>query len=130
MSVPFILPASGATGRQDLAEARGRLGRLAAIDAEHKEMALMFLSGYAPDIFDAVIDATEPITAEPVTGYSLADDTEPYCITCGASAGVFPTLGDGWRHYRGDGITAKADPYDAGHLPVIGWRLAGDITVR
>jgi hypothetical protein len=45
-------------------------------------------------------------------------------MTCGASAGVFPMLGDGWRHYRGDGITAKAEPYDAGHPAVIGWRAA------
>jgi hypothetical protein len=130
MAVTFILPASSIPVRQDPAEAHDRLDRLAAIDAEHKEMALMFLSGYAPGIFDAVIDATEPFTAEPVTGYSLADDAEPYCTACGASAGVFPTVGDGWRHYRGDGITAKAQPYDAGHAPVIGWRPAGDIPAR
>jgi len=87
----------------------------------------MFLSGYAPDIFNFndILDATEP-----VTGYSLADDAEPYCTTCGASAGVFPTLGDGWRHYRGDGITAKAESYDAGHPAVIGWRPAGDTPAR
>jgi hypothetical protein len=122
MPVPFILPASGTSGRRVIAQRHDRLDRLAAIDAEHKEIALMFLSGYAPGIFDAVIDATEPIAAEPVTGYSLGDDAEPYCVTCGASAGVFPALGDGWRHYRGDGITARAEPYEAGHVPVIGWR--------
>jgi hypothetical protein len=119
MALQPILPASDASSRQDLAQAHDRLDRLAAIDAEHKEMALLFLSGYAPHVFDDVLDATEPIT-----GYSLGDDSEPYCITCGASAGVFPTLGDGWRHYRGrgDGISAKAEPYDAGHPAVIGWR--------
>jgi hypothetical protein len=117
MPVRSILPASGTTGRRVPAPAHDRLDRLAAIDAEHKEMALLFLSGYAPHVFDDVLDATEP-----VTGYSLGDDAEPYCMTCGASAGVFPTLGDGWRHYRGDGITAKAEPYDAGHPAVIGWR--------
>jgi hypothetical protein len=130
MAVPFILPASGASGRQDLAEARRRLDRLAAVDPEHKEMALTFLSGYAPSVLDAALDATEPITAEPVTGYSFGDEAEPYCITCGASIGVFPTLGDGWRHYRGDGITAKAEPYNAGHLPVLGWRPAEDVPAR
>jgi hypothetical protein len=119
MALQPILPASGTTGGRVLAQAHDRLDRLAAIDAEHKEMALLFLSGYAPHIFDDVLDATEPIT-----GYSLGDDAEPYCITCGASVGVFPTLGDGWRHYRGDGITAKAEPYDAGHPAVIGWRAA------
>jgi hypothetical protein len=130
MALRSILPASGTAGWQDLAEERDRLDRLAAIDPEHKEMALMFLSGYAPDIFDEVLDAAEPIAAEPVTGYSIADDAEPYCITCSASVGVFPTLGDGWRHYRGDGATAKAEPYDAGHPAVIGWRPAGDAPAR
>jgi hypothetical protein len=130
MAVTFILPAFSIAVRQDLAEARDRLDRLAAIDPEHKEMALMFLSSYASHIFDDVLDTTEPVTAGPVTGYSLADDAEPYCTVCGASAGVFPALGDGWRHYRGDGITAKAQPYGAGHPPVIGWRLAGDIPAQ
>jgi hypothetical protein len=124
MPLQSILPASSAPGWQDPAEAHDRLGRLASIDPEHKEMALMFLSGYAPSVFDDVLDATEPVTPEPVTGYSLADDAEPYCTACGASAGVFPTLGDGWRHYRGDGSTAKAEPYDAGHPAIIGWRAA------
>jgi len=119
MALRPILPASGTISRRVTVQAHGRLDRLAAIDVEHKEMALMFLSGYAPHVFDDVLDATEPIT-----GYSLGDDAEPYCITCGASAGVFPTLGDGWRHYRGDGVTAKAEPYDAGHPAVIGWRAA------
>jgi hypothetical protein len=119
MALNSILPASGTPGRRVIAQRHDRLDRLAAIDAEHKEMALMFLSGYAPHASDDVLDATEP-----VTGYSLADNAEPYCITCGASVGVFPTLGDGWRHYRGDGITARAEPYDAGHPAVIGWRAA------
>jgi hypothetical protein len=119
MALQRILPASGTTSRRVPAQAHDRLDRLAAIDAEHKEMALLFLSGYAPHVFDDVLDATEPIT-----GYSLGDDAEPYCMTCGASVGVFPILGDGWRHYRGDGITAKAEPYDSGHPAVIGWRAA------
>ena len=127
MPVPFILPASSAISRRVRAEARDRLDRLAATDAEHKDMALMFLSGYAPDTFTDILDATEPVTPKPVTGYSLADDAEPYCTVCSASVGVFPTLGDGWRHYRGDGITAKAEPYDAGHPAVIGWRPVGDL---
>jgi hypothetical protein len=119
MTLQPILPASCTTGRRVPAQPHDRLDRLAAIDAEHKEMALLFLSGYAPHVFDDVLDA-----AEPITDYSLGDDAEPYCITCGASAGVFPTLGDGWRHYCGDGITAKAQPYDAGHPAIIGWRTA------
>ena len=129
MPLTFILPAASIAIGQDLAT-HDRLGRLASIDDEHKEMALMFLSSYAPEAFDAVIDATEPFTAGPVTGYSLADGAEPYCITCDASVGVFPTLGDGWRHYRGDGITARSQPYDAGHPAVIDWRAAGETSAR
>jgi hypothetical protein len=41
-----------------------------------------------------------------------------------ASTALDRMIGDGWRHYRGDGITAKAEPYDAGHPAVIGWRAA------
>ena len=130
MALTFILPASNVAVRQDLAVARDRMDRLAAIDPEHREMALMFLSSYAPSIFDDVLDATEPFTAGPVTGYSLADGAEPCCTACGANAGVFPALGDGWRHYHGDGITAKAQPYDAGHPPVIGWRPTGEVPAR
>jgi hypothetical protein len=63
MPVPFILPASGPTGRRIPVPAHDRLDRLAAIDAEHKEMALTFLSGYAPNVFDDVLDATEPSPA-------------------------------------------------------------------
>jgi hypothetical protein len=129
MPVRSILPAPGIPGRQDLVEAHDRLALLAAIDPEYKEMALAFLSGYAPEVFGAVIDAAEPVITEPVTGYTLDDDAEPYCITCGASAGVFPTLGDGWRRYRGDGITARAEPYDAGHPAVIGWRATDSSSV-
>ncbi|HEX8004935.1 MAG TPA: hypothetical protein VF482_00735 [Trebonia sp.] len=66
MPVHPILPASSTSGRR---VPHDRLDRLAAIDAEHKEMALIFLSGYAPHVFDDVLDATEPIT-----GYSIGDD--------------------------------------------------------
>jgi hypothetical protein len=31
---------------------------------------------------------------------------------------------------KGNGITAKAEPYDVGHLPVTGWRLAVDVPAR
>jgi hypothetical protein len=80
-------------------------------------MTLTSRSGYAPDLLDIILDVTEPIT-----NFSPGDDAEPYCTACGASAGVFPVLGDGWRHYRGDGIIARAEPYDPGHKPAIGWR--------
>jgi len=35
---------------------------------------------------------------------------------------VFPKYGNDWRHFRGDAVAA-AQPYDADHTPVIGWRM-------
>jgi hypothetical protein len=118
MTVRTILPASSAPGTRDLAEARDRLGRLAATDAEHKEMALTFLSGYAPGVLDTILNATEPIT-----DYIPGDDAEPYCVTCGAPVRVFLAHGKEYRHYRGL-LTpgSKPRPYKADHKPVIGWR--------
>lgn len=111
-----ILPASDAV-RQDLAEARDRLGRLAAIDPEHKEMALQFPCGFSPAMLDIILDATEPIG-----GRSITDDAEPYCLTCQQPIGVFSATGQAWRHYRGDGITTRPEPYETDHRPALGWR--------
>lgn len=59
-------------------------------------------------------------------GHPIADDeddAEPYCETCGAQAGIFHGLGDGWHPYRGNG-TAEApnELYDAGHDVAVAWR--------
>jgi hypothetical protein len=50
MAVTFILPASSAAFRRNPAQARDRLGRLHAIDPEHREMALIFLAAQGVDL--------------------------------------------------------------------------------
>lgn len=118
MTVRTILPAPRVPGTRYQAEVRDRLDRLAATDAEHKDMALTFLSGYAPRVFDTILDATAP-----VTNNNLDDDFEPYCISCGDAVGVFLAHGPEYRHYRGVlAPGSKPRPYKADHKPVIGWR--------
>ena len=119
MAVGPILPASGTPVRPDPAET-DPITLLASLEPEHKEHALLFLSGFSPELFDFILQATEPDT-----GPSLILDDEPYCTTCGFRVGVFATRGDGWRHYRGDGVTSAA-PFETGHQPVIGWRTPPD----
>jgi hypothetical protein len=34
---------------------------------------------------------------------------------------VFAALGGDWRHYAGEAENRTAEPFDAGHPPVIGW---------
>jgi hypothetical protein len=122
MTVRSILPASGHDVSRDLTRAHDRLDRLAVMDPEQKDMALQFLSGYTPEIFDAVLDFTEPFGGSGLTGM----EDEPFCTRCGSRVGVFAELGDGWRHYRGEGITSKATPFDTDHTPIIGWRAPAE----
>jgi ribosomal protein S27AE len=114
------LPASGPPGR--CAPSGGRLARLAALDPEQRRLALAFLSGYRPRVFDAILDAVEP-PARP--GTQDAVDQEPFCARCGAPVGIFLAHGKDYRHYRGVlTATSKPKPYKAGHAPVIAWRRA------
>lgn len=104
-------------------EAHDRLGRLDALDPDQMAAGLAWLAGYSPAIFDATLDAVEPWAGDGAA--DRADDAEPYCTVCGARIGIFLGRGDNWRHYRGGGTAAsKTEPYDAAHVPVIGWRPA------
>lgn len=118
MTVRTILPAPSVMGTQYLAEAHDRLGRLAAADTEHKDMALTYLTGYAPQVFDTVFNATEP-----VTNYDPGEDLEPFCRSCGDPVGVFLAHGSEYKHYKGV-LTpgSKPRPYRADHKPAVGWR--------
>lgn len=49
------LPAS--SPEECLAKDRGRMARLAALDPEQPHMALVFLTGYHPAVFDTILDA-------------------------------------------------------------------------
>jgi len=96
-----------------------RTERLAASTPRQRTEALLFLSGYAPDIFDTVLDAVEPFdeTTHP-------DQTaEPCCTVCGERVGIFLLSGPDWRHYRGEDPGGPFEIYDPGHEPGVGWRL-------
>jgi hypothetical protein len=65
----------------------GRPGLVEALDGDRMQEALLFLSGYAPGILDAILTATEPCLDDFIPDPD--EDPEPYCAECGARAGVF-----------------------------------------
>lgn len=118
MTVQAILPAPGVPGTRYPAQMRDRLARLAATDAEHKDLALTYLASYAPGVLDTILDDTEPSI-----GYDPGEDLEPYCHACDDPLGIFIAQGLEYQHYTG-GIAfgGKPRPYHADHKPVLGWR--------
>ena len=115
------IPASGPEERS--ARARQNLARIAALDPGQPPLALAFLAGYYPWVFEAVLEAVEPCD-----GSGIGDETpdrEPFCVKCGVPVGVFLAHGREYRHYRGV-LTAssKPRPYKTDHAPVVGWRPA------
>jgi hypothetical protein len=114
------IPASDPEERR--ARVRRDLARIAALDPEQPPLALAFLAGYYPAVFEAVLEAVEPCDTPSV------DETpaqEPFCVKCGAPVGVFLSHGRGYRHYRGVlTATSKPRPYKTDHAPVVGWRPA------
>lgn len=112
MTVRSVLPLTDPAVMQD------RLDRITMLDEEQRLMALQFLSGFAPETLDLVLEAVEPCG-----GMSPAeDDAEPYCQSCDASIGVFDAFDNAWWHYR-DGEGGKPEPYAADHRTVLGWRI-------
>jgi hypothetical protein len=120
------VPASGPEERR--ARSGERLARLAGLDPEQMPMAMAFLSGYHPRVFDAVLDAVEPCDGP--RAKDGTPDQEPFCVKCGAPVGIFLAHGKEYRHYRGVLTPAsKPRPYKADHPPVIAWRPAADAAV-
>jgi hypothetical protein len=79
------------------------------------------LSGYAPDVFDEVIDAVQ---------HCPGDGTEepaPFCQRCGGDIGIILKFGLDWRHYRG-ALPGQLELYDPGHPPVLAWRITTPAT--
>ncbi len=119
------LPVSAPEERR--AQASERLTRLAALDPEQLPMALTFLSGYHPRVFDAILNAVEPCAETDGDGTA---GQEPFCVLCGAPVGIFLAHGKEYRHYCGVlTATSKPRPYKADHAPVISWRPATAVTV-
>ena len=100
-----------------------RMNRLAATSAEQMTFALAFLIGFAPETFDAILDAADPCTDD-LLG---PDETEPVCAQCRSPIGIFLKHGLTWQHFRGDSTTAgEQEIYSPGHDSVPCWRLLED----
>jgi hypothetical protein len=126
------LPLPPADPEKPRLRSRGRLTRLAALSPGQRRLALAFLAGYRPSVFDAVLSAIEHCADEQRLGeFRAARDScgpEPYCVRCGDPVGIFLAHGKEYRHYRGVvTVTSKPRPYRADHAPVIGWRAASDL---
>ncbi len=94
-----------------------RMERLGALTQKQCADALLRLSGYAPAVFDAVIDAVQPWPGDG------SDDPVPFCKQCGANIGIFLKFGLDWRHYRGATFD-EIELFDPGHAPVLAWRIS------
>jgi hypothetical protein len=92
-----------------------RLDRLVFTTDEQRMVALAFLSGFAPETFDAIMDAAGADSGE----LARADESEPRCARCDATIGIFLKHGLAWQHYRGDGVTVgEQEIFFPGHEPV------------
>lgn len=102
-------------------EARRRIERLSGFSPDQLTDGMMWLAGYAPEVFDAVLDTVD---VEPV-GADASHEPAPICGRCGADIGIFLKFGLDWRHYR-DGVTlGQAEIFDPGHAPELAWHLPG-----
>jgi hypothetical protein len=103
-----------------------RVERVRTVDPEQQAQALLFLSGYAPTVFDAVLDAVEPIDEndDPFAG----EESEPFCAACTEPIGIFLRLGLEWRHYSCDEPGGPFEIFDPGHEPVVTWRPVASIS--
>lgn len=68
------------------ARARHGLDHVAVLDPEQLPLALVFLSGYYPRVFDAVMEAIEPRGGPGVEDETSAQ--EQFCVKCDAPVGV------------------------------------------
>ena len=96
--------------------AEDRMERIGQLTTRQLTDALLFLAGYAPDVFDAIAEAVEPCPGDG------SEDPEPYCEICGGDIGVFLKLGLDWLHYTGTDLT-DIELTDPGHRPVLAWRI-------
>jgi hypothetical protein len=88
--------------------------------------ALLFLSGYAPAVFDAVLDSIE---ADDEDESSAGEEAEPFCGFCGEDIGIFQRTGPYWMHYRDEQAGGPGRIVDLGHDPVVTWRLAPEVAI-
>ncbi len=101
---------------------RQRVDRLGGFSPEQLTEGMTWLSGYAPEVFDAVLDAIEPCVGDG------SEEPAPVCGRCGADIGIFLKFGLDWRHYRGATL-GEAELFDPGHPPEVAWRVGAAIPV-
>jgi hypothetical protein len=114
-------------------EARQRVERLRAFSPDQMAVGLIWLSGYDPCTFDAVLDAVASCAGDED---AFGREPEPVCGTCGEKIGIFLRLGLDWRHYREtrDALLlgshrdtvptiGQIELFEPGHPPVVTWRL-------
>jgi hypothetical protein len=102
-----------------------RVERVRAASPEQQAQALVFLSGYAPAVFDAALDAVEPIDED--DDPDAGEESEPFCAACADRIGIFLRLGLEWRHYSGREPGGPFEIFDPGHEPVVAWRAITSI---
>jgi hypothetical protein len=67
--------------------AEDRMERIGQLTTKQLTDALLFLAGYAPDVFDSIAEAVEPGAGDG------SEDPAPYCATCGGDIGIFLKFG-------------------------------------
>jgi hypothetical protein len=104
--------------------------RLGAFSPEPLATGPIWLSGYDPRTFDAVLNAAEPCPGDDPDG---SDEPEPVWGRCGEKIGISLRPGLDWRHHREPRDTSPAGTalgpiglFDPGHAPVVIWRLPGE----
>ena len=114
-------PGTGKPGRQESPFRHadpGRLFRLGRLEADVMSASLAILAGRQPELFDELVGEAEAYAED-----GTEREPEPFCVTCGANAGIFWLLGTEWHHFRpGSGAEDGPQVYEPDHVPVIGWR--------
>jgi hypothetical protein len=120
-------PATPAAGLLPAAGTGERLELLAVMDDDDMRTSLTIIASIFPQVFDFALVRDRATAGRLGARHDKdRDDQEPYCSACGAAVGIFRGRGDAWLHYTGQGTAdSPAEPFDAGHEPVITWRLAG-----
>jgi hypothetical protein len=103
-----------------------RINRLATATARQQREALLFLSGYAPAVFNTVLESVE---AHDEDESGAGEEAEPICGFCGERTGIFQRTGPYWMHYRGEQSGGPFQIVDPGHDPVVTWRLAPEVAI-
>jgi hypothetical protein len=100
-----------------------RLARLDRATSEEMRAGLQLLCVVDPVGFDVALPASRP---DPEEDAELGEPV-PVCGRCGSMVALFPEDLT-WRHYRGSvDVCGAQEAFDAGHEPVVEWRLPEEL---